>query len=291
MVEVKLIGQIPVKQNSANSDKFVVNGASIYEAQNGDKYVFLSLKNPQKSPIFGFSLNIRQYDAAGAFIKESRYFDTQTYCGREQTYVLENPISVEKECEALEIAVVSVITFEGKIHKSEISIPTSEEMKLAKINTSIIKEEKKVEAKEEVTSKEENVVTIEGNINVFGGVHAKYKEISKYCNSDVSLMFYIKKCVEYWLYNNHDELFIDFDNSEPGKALEIDFIPNWITQENTNALYRRKGEYYNPFHIVLLKKRFRHDTSTTILEVDKMQNTWKRVIKKRDIPNKRWIRF
>ena len=161
MVEVKLIGQIPVKQNSANSDKFVVNGASIYEAQNGDKYVFLSLKNPQKSPIFGFSLNIRQYDAAGAFIKESRYFDTQTYCGREQTYVLENPISVEKECEALEIAVVSVITFEGKIHKSEISIPTSEEMKLAKINTSIIKEEKKVEAKEEVVSKEENVTPVE----------------------------------------------------------------------------------------------------------------------------------
>ena len=161
MVEVKLIGQIPVKQNSANSDKFVVNGASIYEAQNGDKYVFLSLKNPQKSPIFGFSLNIRQYDAAGAFIKESRYFDTQTYCGREQTYVLENPISVEKECEALEIAVVSVITFEGKIHKSEISIPTSEEMKLAKINASIIKEEKKVEAKEEVVSKEENVAPVE----------------------------------------------------------------------------------------------------------------------------------
>ena len=161
MVEVKLIGQIPVKQNSANSDKFVVNGASIYEAQNGDKYVFLSLKNPQKSPIFGFSLNIRQYDAAGAFIKESRYFDTQTYCGREQTYVLENPISVEKECEALEIAVVSVITFEGKIHKSEISIPTSEEMKLAKINTSIIKEEKKVETKEEVVSKEENVTPAE----------------------------------------------------------------------------------------------------------------------------------
>ncbi|MDD7616339.1 MAG: hypothetical protein PUJ85_03140 [bacterium] len=161
MVEVKLIGQIPVKQNSANSDKFVVNGASIYEAQNGDKYVFLSLKNPQKSPIFGFSLNIRQYDAAGAFIKESRYFDTQTYCGREQTYVLENPISVEKECEALEIAVVSVITFEGKIHKSEISIPTSEEMKLAKINASIIKEEKKVEAKEEVVSKEENVTPVE----------------------------------------------------------------------------------------------------------------------------------
>ena len=161
MVEVKLIGQIPVKQNSANSDKFVVNGASIYEAQNGDKYVFLSLKNPQKSPIFGFSLNIRQYDAAGAFIKEGRYFDTQTYCGREQTYVLENPISVEKECEALEIAVVSVITFEGKIHKSEISIPTSEEMKLAKINTSIIKEEKKVEAKEEVVSKEENVTPVE----------------------------------------------------------------------------------------------------------------------------------
>jgi hypothetical protein len=119
----------------------------------------------------------------------------------------------------------------------------------------------------------------------------KYKEISKYCHSDVSLMFYIKKCVEYWLYNNHDELFIDFDNSEPGKALEIDFIPNWITQENTNALYRRKGEYYNPFHIVSLKKRFRHDTSTTILEVDKMQNTWKRVIKKRGIPNKRWTRF
>ena len=161
MVEVKLIGQIPVKQNSANSEKFVVNGASIYEAQNGDKYVFLSLKNPQKSPIFGFSLNIRQYDAAGAFIKESRYFDTQTYCGREQTYVLENPISVEKECEALEIAVVSVITFEGKIHKSEISIPTSEEMKLAKINTSIIKEEKKIEAKEEVVSKEENVTPVE----------------------------------------------------------------------------------------------------------------------------------
>ena len=161
MVEVKLIGQIPVKQNSANSDKFVVNGASIYEAQNGDKYVFLSLKNPQKSPIFGFSLNIRQYDAAGAFIKESRYFDTQTYCGREQTYVLENPISVEKECEALEIAVVSVITFEGKIHKSEISIPTSEEMKLAKINASIIKEEKKVEAKKEVVSKEENVTSVE----------------------------------------------------------------------------------------------------------------------------------
>ena len=161
MVEVKLIGQIPVKQNSANSDKFVVNGASIYEAQNGDKYVFLSLKNPQKSPIFGFSLNIRQYDAAGAFIKESRYFDTQTYCGREQTYVLENPISVEKECEALEIAVVSVITFEGKIHKSEISIPTSEEMKLAKINASIIKEEKKGEAKEEVVSKEENVTPVE----------------------------------------------------------------------------------------------------------------------------------
>lgn len=119
----------------------------------------------------------------------------------------------------------------------------------------------------------------------------KYKEISKYCHSDVSLMFYIKKCVEYWLYNNHDELFIDFDNSEPGKALEVDFIPNWITQENTNALYRRKGEYYNPFHIVSLKKRFRHDTSTTILEVDKMQNTWKRVIKKRDIPNKRWPKF
>ena len=161
MVEVKLIGQIPVKQNSANSDKFVVNGASIYEAQNGDKYVFLSLKNPQKSPIFGFSLNIRQYDAAGAFIKESRYFDTQTYCGREQTYVLENPISVEKECEALEIAVVSVITFERKIHKSEISIPRSEEMKLAKINVSIIKEEKKVEAKEEVVSKEENVTPVE----------------------------------------------------------------------------------------------------------------------------------
>ena len=161
MVEVKLIGQIPVKQNSANSDKFVVNGASIYETQNGDKYVFLSLKNPQKSPIFGFSLNIRQYDAAGAFIKESRYFDTQTYCGREQTYVLENPISVEKECEALEIAVVSVITFEGKIHKSEISIPTSEEMKLAKINASIIKEEKKVEAKEEVVSKEEKAASVE----------------------------------------------------------------------------------------------------------------------------------
>ena len=161
MVEVKLIGQIPVTQNSANSDKFVVNGASIYEAQNGDKYVFLSLKNPQKSPIFGFSLNIRQYDAAGAFIKEGRYFDTRRSLGREQTYVLENPISVEKECEALEIAVVSVITFEGKIHKSEISIPTSEEMKLAKINTSIIKEEKKVEAKEEVVSKEENVTPVE----------------------------------------------------------------------------------------------------------------------------------
>ena len=165
MLEVKLVGQIPVKQNEANKDKFVVNGASLYETQSNDKYVFLSLKNPQKSPLFGFSLNIRQYDASGSFIKESRYFDTQTYCGREEVYVLENPIPVEKECEALEISVVSVITFEGKIHKSEISIPTNEEMKKVVNNVSSNEtiSEPKVESTKETseTIKEVHNDTIE----------------------------------------------------------------------------------------------------------------------------------
>ena len=63
-----------------------------------------------------------------------------------------------------------------------------------------------------------------------------------------------------------------------------------------NELINRESKYYHEQAEMLYRnsqelKKFRHDTSTTILEVDKMQNAWKHVIKKRGIPNKRWTRF
>lgn len=75
----------------------------------------------------------------------------------------------------------------------------------------------------------------------------KYQECINNNYYDVNYMFYIKQCVKYIMYNNFDQLNIDFENNTIN-GIQYEFIPNWITYENTSRLLSLKPNY-NPFYI------------------------------------------
>ena len=107
MVEIKFNKSFPVKQVNDNSD-LLVTGADLYLDINGKKYVYVSFKNQKKNPFFGFVLNIKQFDEACTLIKENKFYEPSIYGAREGTYIIEDPLQIDKEIEALEIEVLSV---------------------------------------------------------------------------------------------------------------------------------------------------------------------------------------
>lgn len=107
----------------------------------------------------------------------------------------------------------------------------------------------------------------------------KFKVYNDIFLFDVSSMFFFKKCVEYWRYTDHDQLTFDFNNKEPGKPLDIDFIPEWLTMKATNDLYRRKNENYNPFKLDYIKYLKKDE----FLDIPKSNYQWKRKKKSRKI--------
>ena len=70
------------------------------------------------------------------------------------------------------------------------------------------------------------------------------------------MLFFIKNCVKFLLYNHPDQTFLNFKHTITDKnnyICDFECIPEWITYENTTLLYNRKNEEktYNPFFIKL----------------------------------------
>lgn len=161
MIEIKLVGKIPVKQVGKNADQFALLAADLYESQKNQNYVFISLLNKVNSPIFGFTLIVKQYDSNGAFIKESKYYDSETYCPRLSSYVLDNPISVEEECSALEIEVIEIKFLDKNIKKASVKIVKDDAKIVAKSRVEV---DKNVSSENKVSIEENKVVSEDKNV-------------------------------------------------------------------------------------------------------------------------------
>ena len=107
MTEIKFLKDLPIKLTNTNKSVLVVLGGDIYYDSDGNRYGFISFKNPNKSPIFAMQLAIREYSVDGKFIRDNELFESYTYYPSGE-FVINEPILLDKEAEAIEVTIVKL---------------------------------------------------------------------------------------------------------------------------------------------------------------------------------------
>ena len=107
MIEIKFLKDLPIKVANTNKSVLTVLGGDIYYDSEGNRYGFISFKNPNKSPIFAMQLAIKEYSVDGKFIRDNELFEGYTYYPSGE-FVINQPILLDKETEAVEINIVKL---------------------------------------------------------------------------------------------------------------------------------------------------------------------------------------
>lgn len=107
MIEIKFLKDLPIKLANNNKSILQVLGGDIYYDSVGNRYGYISFKNPNKSPIFALQLAVKEYSVDGKFIKDNELFEGYTYYPTGD-FVINQPILLDKETEAVEITIVKI---------------------------------------------------------------------------------------------------------------------------------------------------------------------------------------
>ena len=107
MIEIKFLKDLPIKLTNTNKSVLTILGGDIYYDSDGNRYGFISFRNPNKSPVFALQLAIREYSVDGKFIRDNELFEAYTYYPTGD-FVINEPILLDKEAEAIEVTIAKV---------------------------------------------------------------------------------------------------------------------------------------------------------------------------------------
>lgn len=125
MIEIKFLKDLPIKLTNTNKSVLTVLGGDIYYDSDGNRYGFISFRNPNKSPVFALQLAIREYSVDGKFIRDNELFESYTYYPTGD-FVINEPILLDKEAEAVEVTIVK-ITFRKSNFINDRFVPFKQE--------------------------------------------------------------------------------------------------------------------------------------------------------------------
>ena len=125
MTELKFLKDLPIKLTNNNKKAFAVVGGDIYYDSFGNRYGFVTFNNLNKSPLFSLQLAIREFSIEGKFIRDNEYFEPYVFYPKGE-FVLNEPIPLDKETEALEITVVKA-ALDGCILLDDKRVPFKKE--------------------------------------------------------------------------------------------------------------------------------------------------------------------
>lgn len=104
MIELKYFKNIHARIINTRKNAFGLNDACVYADKDNNRYCYLTISNKVKDELLSILFHVRQYDSTGQFLKEGKFYIPNCYhpCG---AFEIDEPIPVEKECDAVEIFV------------------------------------------------------------------------------------------------------------------------------------------------------------------------------------------
>lgn len=107
MKEIKFLKDLPIKLTNSNKRIVDVIGGDIYYDADGNRFGYITFNNVSNSPIFSLQLFIREYSIEGKFVRDNEYFEPYVFYAK-GNFVINEPIQLDKETEAIEVTVVKV---------------------------------------------------------------------------------------------------------------------------------------------------------------------------------------
>ena len=107
MKEIKFLKDLPIKLTNSNKRIINVIGGDIYYDADGNRFGYITFNNVSNSPIFSLQLFIREYSIEGKFVRDNEYFEPYVFYAK-GNFVINEPIQLDKETEAIEVTVVKV---------------------------------------------------------------------------------------------------------------------------------------------------------------------------------------
>ena len=104
MIELNYLKDLPIKCINDNKQYIEVEGATLYIDEASNRYAYVAFVNKFKKPIFAMILFLNEYDINGHLIKKERYYIPHCYIAK-GVYIIEKPIQIDNNCEALEVEV------------------------------------------------------------------------------------------------------------------------------------------------------------------------------------------
>ena len=102
MRELKYYKELPIRPLNKISYPLSVVGADCYIDINDNKYAFISFRNADRKPFFSLYLFIKEYNAAGTLIKETKFSAPNVYAKR-GLFIIPEPVEIEGDCEGIEV--------------------------------------------------------------------------------------------------------------------------------------------------------------------------------------------
>lgn len=116
MLELNYLKDLPIKYKNSNKKFIEAKGATLYIDNQANRYAFVEFQNKYR-PFFSLILFINQYDIGGHLVKGDRHYVPVCY-GNKGSFILDEPISLEKDCEGIEVEVLLAV-YSGKCFASE----------------------------------------------------------------------------------------------------------------------------------------------------------------------------
>ena len=107
------IKDLPIKLINDNKSYINVEGSTLYLDEEGNRYAYVCFNNLYRKPFFSLILDLTQYDVGGHLVKKEKYYVPHCF-GNKGKVLLERPILIDKECEALEVEIVLAV-FSNKV--------------------------------------------------------------------------------------------------------------------------------------------------------------------------------
>ena len=108
MIELKYFKNIHGRILNTKKNSFVLNDSCIYSDKENNRYCYLTVTNKMGDILLSILFSVRQYDATGQFLKESKFYIPNCYHTPGQ-FEIDEPIPVERECDAVEVFVERAI--------------------------------------------------------------------------------------------------------------------------------------------------------------------------------------
>ena len=107
------IKDLPIKLINENKNYIDIEGSTLYLDEEGNRYAYVCFNNLYRKPFFSLILDLTQFDVGGHLVKKEKYYVPHCF-GNKGKVLLERPILIDKECEALEVEIVLAV-FSNKV--------------------------------------------------------------------------------------------------------------------------------------------------------------------------------